>query len=193
MVEVLLFGGSSETIRLCVDLGYSIIAVVDPGEAKTFHGYRLIKSDSLAIQEYPGVPAVVSIDDCNNRARVFSFLKKKQVECLSLLGGTYHSLVGDGAFMQLNSFISSDVKVGKGVRLNYGATAMHDCNLGDFVTLAPQCMLLGGVTVGDMSYVGSCATVLPSVQIGRNCMIGAGAVVTRDVLDNSTVKGVPAV
>ena len=44
----------------------------------------------------------------------------------------------------------------------------------------------------DMSYVGSCATVLPLVQIGRNCMIGAGAVVTRDVLDNSTVKGVPA-
>ena len=52
--------------------------------------------------------------------------------------------------------ISSDVKVGKGVRLNYGATAMHDCNLGDFVTLAPQCMLLGGVTAGDMSYVGPC-------------------------------------
>ena len=148
MVEVLLFGGSSETIRLCVDLGYSIIAVVDPRDAKTFHGYRLISSDSAAIHEYPGIPAVVSIDDCNDRARVFSFLEKNHVECLSLLGGTNHSPIGDGAFMQLNSFISSDVKVGKGVRLNYGATAMHDCNLGDFVTLAPQCMLLGGVTVG---------------------------------------------
>ena len=192
MVKTLLFGGSSETIRLCLDQGYSIIAVVDPGTAKSFHGYRLINSDLMAIQEYPGIPAVVSIDDCNDRAKVFSFLEKNQVECLSLLGGTNHSSMGAGAFMQLNSFISSDVTVGKGVRLNYGATAMHDCKLGDFVTLAPRCMLLGGVTVGDMSYVGSCATVLPLVKIGQNCMIGAGAVVTKDVADNSTVKGVPA-
>ena len=75
MVEVLLFGGSSETIRLCVDLGYSIIAVVDPRDAKTFHGYRLISSDSAAIHEYPN-SKVVSIDDCNDRARVFSFSRR---------------------------------------------------------------------------------------------------------------------
>ena len=193
MANVLLFGGSAEAIRLCMDQGHSIIAIVDPGTVKTFHGYQLINSDLMAIQEYPGIPAVVSIDDCSNRARVFSFLETHQVEYLSLLGGVNHSSAGVGAFMQLNSFISSDVTVGKGVRLNYGATAMHDCKLGDFVTLAPQCMLLGGVTVGDMSYVGSGATVLPLVKVGRKCMIGAGAVVTKDVQDNSTVKGVPAV
>ena len=41
--------------KACVDLGYSIIAVADPGEAKVFQGYRLISSDSAAIQEYPGI------------------------------------------------------------------------------------------------------------------------------------------
>lgn len=40
--------------------------------------------------------------------------------------------------------------------------------------------------------VGSNATILPGITIGRNAMIGAGAVVTADVPDDSTVAGVPA-
>jgi acetyltransferase-like isoleucine patch superfamily enzyme len=40
--------------------------------------------------------------------------------------------------------------------------------------------------------IGSNATVLPGITIGENALIGAGAVVTRDVPDGSTVAGVPA-
>jgi len=40
--------------------------------------------------------------------------------------------------------------------------------------------------------IGSNATILPGVIIGENALVGAGAVVTRDVLDSTTVAGVPA-
>ncbi|MEI6681807.1 MAG: acyltransferase [Bacteroidota bacterium] len=40
--------------------------------------------------------------------------------------------------------------------------------------------------------VGSSTTVLCGVTIGRNAIVGAGAVVTRDVPDNAVVAGVPA-
>src|SRR5689334_4863635 len=40
--------------------------------------------------------------------------------------------------------------------------------------------------------IGSNATILPGVTIGRDAMIGAGAVVTHDVADGETVAGVPA-
>jgi len=40
--------------------------------------------------------------------------------------------------------------------------------------------------------IGSNATILPGVMIGENALVGAGAVVTRDVLDSTTVAGVPA-
>ena len=192
MEKVLLFGGSSEAIKLCEDIGFSIAAVVDPDRQKSFGNHQIIHSDAEAIEKFPSIPAIIAIDDCNTRERVFLFLKKHNTPCLSIIGGTLHSTHARGLFMQLNSFISSDVTVGMGVRLNYGATAMHDCCLGDFVTLAPNCMLLGGVSVGDYSYIGANATVLPLVKIGNNCVIGAGAVVTKDVLDNTTVKGVPA-
>jgi UDP-2-acetamido-3-amino-2,3-dideoxy-glucuronate N-acetyltransferase len=40
--------------------------------------------------------------------------------------------------------------------------------------------------------IGSNATILPGVTIGQNALVGAGAVVTRDVPDGMTVVGVPA-
>ncbi len=48
------------------------------------------------------------------------------------------------------------------------------------------------VTVGSDVWIGGNATVLPGVTIGDNVVVGAGAVVTRDVPDDSLVLGVPA-
>ena len=45
--------------------------------------------------------------------------------------------------------------------------------------------------IGDNVRIGSNATILP-VKIGNNVIIGAGAVVTKDIPDNSIVKGNPA-
>jgi acetyltransferase-like isoleucine patch superfamily enzyme len=40
--------------------------------------------------------------------------------------------------------------------------------------------------------IGSNATILAGITLGENCMVGAGAVVTRDVPDYAIVAGVPA-
>ena len=45
--------------------------------------------------------------------------------------------------------------------------------------------------IGDNVRIGSNATILP-VEIGDNCIIGAGAVVTKNIPANSTIKGNPA-
>lgn len=51
---------------------------------------------------------------------------------------------------------------------------------------------VGGVVIEDGAYVGVNAVVLPSVRIGRCAIIGAGAVVTKDVPDYAIAVGVPA-
>lgn len=48
------------------------------------------------------------------------------------------------------------------------------------------------ISIGDNVFIGYNATVLPGVKIGNNSIIGAGAVVTKDVPENSIVAGVPA-
>jgi len=82
-----------------------------------------------------------------------------------------------------------------GMGVVIGETAM----VGDDVTLY-QGVTLGGTgkehgkrhpTVLDSVVIGGGAKVLGNITIGRNCRIGAGSVVLRNVPDDSTVVGVP--
>lgn len=47
-------------------------------------------------------------------------------------------------------------------------------------------------TIGYGSWVGARVTLLPGVKVGRMCVVGAGAVVTKDVPDYSVAAGNPA-
>ena len=65
--------------------------------------------------------------------------------------------------------------------------------IGRGVTIGHQVML-HGCTIGDNSLVGIQAVVMNNVRIGRDCLIGAGALVTegRQIPDRSLVLGSPA-
>ncbi len=46
--------------------------------------------------------------------------------------------------------------------------------------------------IGDGSWIGARVTLMPGVRIGRQCIVGAGAVVTKDIPDYAVAVGVPA-
>ena len=50
----------------------------------------------------------------------------------------------------------------------------------------------GKITVGNNVHIGTDVIVMPGVNIGNNCIIGCGAIVTKSIPDNSVAVGVPA-
>ena len=48
------------------------------------------------------------------------------------------------------------------------------------------------INIEDDVWIGACVSVLPGVTIGRMSIVGAGSVVTKDVLPGSVVVGAPA-
>ncbi|MCB0888341.1 MAG: hypothetical protein KDB38_02935 [Nocardioidaceae bacterium] len=74
-----------------------------------------------------------------------------------------------------------------------GSHVGHDAILGEGVHLAPNVVVGGVVEIGDHSHIGLGAVILPHKKIGRNCIIGAGSVVTRDIPDGQVWAGNPAV
>ena len=64
--------------------------------------------------------------------------------------------------------------------------------LANIVHISPHATLCGNVHVGEESWIGAGAVVVPGIRIGKRCVIGAGATVINDVHDGTVVAGVPA-
>src|SRR5579864_3469184 len=82
---------------------------------------------------------------------------------------------------------------GLGVVIGETAIVGNDVTLNQGVTLGGTGKELGKrhPTIEDSVVVGSGAKILGNITVGRNCRIGAGSVVLRNVPEDSTVVGVP--
>jgi sugar O-acyltransferase (sialic acid O-acetyltransferase NeuD family) len=107
--------------------------------------------------------------------------------------GKYHVTIGEGATILRNVTIESNVTIGIGCLINLGATVTHGCVLGDFCEVCPAVNLSGNVQIGEGSFLGTGAVFLPKITVGKDCVIAAGAVVTKDIADGSMAAGVPAI
>tara|TARA_Y100001936_G_C15956237_1_gene603043 strand:+ start:311 stop:760 length:450 start_codon:yes stop_codon:yes gene_type:complete len=98
------------------------------------------------------------------------------------------SSVGKNSRISSHSFICSGVEIGENCFIAHGVMFVNDL-FTDSKEFKEWKMKK--TKIGNNVRIGSNATILP-VNIGDNCIIGAGSVVTKDVPDNTLVKGVPA-
>jgi UDP-N-acetylbacillosamine N-acetyltransferase len=97
-----------------------------------------------------------------------------------------------GTVAMAGSVINSGTSLGTQCIINTGATVDHDCVLGDGATICPGVHLGGGVQVGRAVWVGIGACVRDHLAIGDASLIGAGAVVTKNIPPAVVAYGVPA-
>lgn len=207
MKDLVIFGTGGfarEVHQLALDLdadgaGWNVLGFLD-GSAER-HGASLhelpVLGDETWLAGRPEVWVVVAIGSTPAKRRVVQSLER--VGC-----GRFATLVhprawvgrgvavGEGASICAGTLITTDIRVGRHAILNLDCTVGHDADLGDFVTVAPSVNISGAVHVGEGCDLGTGSTVIQGIRIGHWSVVGAGAVVVRDLPPNVTAVGVPA-
>jgi maltose O-acetyltransferase len=85
------------------------------------------------------------------------------------------------------------IKIGNHVRISYNVnlvTENHEYR--ERRPISEQSYYGGPIIVGDDVWLGANVVVMPRIKIGSGAIVGANAVVTKDVKSNTIVGGVPA-
>ena len=102
------------------------------------------------------------------------------------------SSIGAGCIIEPGVVIASHTTVCKHVFLNRGVLVGHDTRIDSYASLQPGANVAGVCHISESTYVGMGSVVIDHTVVGRNSVIAAGAVVTKNIPDNVMVAGVPA-
>jgi sugar O-acyltransferase (sialic acid O-acetyltransferase NeuD family) len=100
--------------------------------------------------------------------------------------------LGEGSIVCPRAVITTDVTVGRHVVINVMSSVGHNAQIDDYCTLSVHCDVTGYARLKQGVFMGSHASVLPSVEVGEFARIGAGSVVLHKVKPRATMLGVPA-
>lgn len=145
------------------------------------------------------------LSDLCNKVRIFRYEIKSNCKinfikqgdgCLMISGNLEKFSIDCFSHLKSNTFIESSggVKIGKYFHAGRGLTifsSAHDYKNGKKIPY-DEIVLLESVEIMDFVWCGANVTILPGVTIGEGAIVGASAVVTKDVPDLAIVAGNPA-
>lgn len=138
---------------------------------------------------------IVAVGDNSIRERIQFGLEKVGASIVTLIHPSAiigsEVVIGAGSVVMAGVVVNCSTKVGRGCILNSCCSVDHDNVIGDFVHVSPGVCLGGGVSIGNNSWIGIGSVVINSVSVCGGCVVGAGGVVVRDIIDVGTYVGVP--
>ena len=189
-------GGHAKVIADIVrKSGDNLVGFLDDSkEAGTefFDAFILGNTDSYG--EYQDKEFIIAIG--NNATREKIALKLQGVSFYTAIHPTAviaeGVCVGEGTCVMANAVMNADAKIGKHCIINTASVVEHDNVISDYVHISPAAALAGTVTVGKGTHIGIGANVKNNTEICAEVVVGAGAVVVKNIAEAGTYVGVPA-
>jgi len=100
--------------------------------------------------------------------------------------------IGIGTAVMAGAVVNCCTKIGKGCIVNTASTIDHDNIIADFVHISPGAHLAGTVNIGKGSWLGIGSVVSNNINITSDCIVGAGSLVVKNIIESGIYVGVPA-
>ena len=158
------------------------------GNNVTIHNNVVIECPTV-IGEYSTISSGVIIGSTGYGYHYFQGKKNQNPHFMGVVIG-HHTDIGANTCIDRGCL--DDTRIGNYVKVDNLVHIAHNVVIHDHVMVVAQAMLGGSSEYGEYTYVAPGARVFDSVKVGREVIIGVGAVVKSNVEDKKTVVGIPA-
>ena len=177
---------------------YKILGFIDDDKTKLnteLIGYKVIGNlDYLKEIDYKK-NVVIAIANYEVKKSIVNKLKEQKVEYPTIIHPNLrlHKSVeiGEGSILYEGSIISPDVKIGKYVIVSPKCGIGHDSIIEDYVSLLWNVNISGNDFIEEGVLFGSGSTIIQGKRVKSGSIIGAGAVVVKDIKENGVYIGIP--
>lgn len=199
--------GQSKVLRECMyHHQYNLVAMFDKNtqvlapfpDVPLYYGYQGFQAWQENIKNIDTIGFLVAIGGEHGPDRLDIQMYLSSFHLTPLIAKHPTAFVADGVKIGAGSQILAhaticvEAAIGDACIINTGAIIDHECIIGNGVHICPGVKMAGCVMVEPFAMIGTGAVVMPRVKIGRGALVGAGAVVTKDVPDLAVVMGNPA-
>ena len=183
--------------------GFVVAAFIDDNAPAAELNGRPVLTLEQAVAQHPGAYVIATVGEPRLRERLIAkALGAGLVATAPLVHPTVeydHQYVSfaEGVVVCAGSILTVNIAVAPHAQINLDCTVGHDAVIGAYSTLSPGVHISGNVTLERYSFIGTGAVTVNGLPgqpllIGEGAVVGAGAVVTKDVPSGVTVTGVPA-
>lgn len=199
--------GTSGHAKVIIDIieregKYNVVGLIDTyrEKGKRTFGYEILGKEEDITQvssDKNVVGGIVAIGDNFTRLKVVDRIKNLDPE-FKFVNAIHPKAVigskvklGQGIAIMPGVIVNTQAEINDFCILNTKSTLDHECIMHDFSSLGPGTNVGGKVEIGYCTAVSLGAKVIENIKIGEHCVIGAGALVIRDVESYQLAFGVP--
>ncbi len=173
--------------------GYRNICFVDDDVTGEVLGFPIIgTSGDIERFDDGNTDFIIGIGDNSIRKAIAEMYQVKWVSIIHPSAQiAFNAKIGKGTAIMANAVINISATIGEHCIINTGAVVEHDNVIEDYVHISPRAALGGTVHVAAFTHIGIGTTVKNNTYICSACIIGAGALVVKDIEEPGTYIGVP--
>ncbi|HPW52893.1 MAG TPA: acetyltransferase [Erysipelotrichaceae bacterium] len=178
---------------------WKLLGFIDDNQSiqgKHINGYAVLGTTS-AIADYPDAYLVCAVGAAKVRKSIIERIKENyNVKFATLIDPSVERSdclnIGAGSIICAHSILTVNIEIGNHVIINLDCTVGHDAKLKDYVTVYPSVNVSGNVLIGECVELGTGTQIIQGKEIGSETIVGAGAVVVKDLPAKCTAVGSPA-
>lgn len=183
-----------------IDNKYDVQGFYDDGHSvdEEVNGYKILGGINALNSVSESVSVVLAIGTPGIKRRILEKIINPNVKYPTIIhpsvmiGDEKYVSIGQGCIICGGTIITTNIIINDFVILNLSCTVGHDTVIGRYSAFMPSVNISGEVQIGEGVYVGTGAKIINQLSIGSDTIIGAGAVVAKDIPSNCTAVGVPA-